>query len=51
MKECETPACNSTNLVYSGVDAFVIAGGGAPTERFCYTCLSAYAHIREAVGV
>lgn len=50
MKKCETPACTSTNLVYSGVDAFVIAGGGAPTERFCYTCLSAYALVRAAVS-
>lgn len=49
VKVCETPNCGRTDIVYSGSDAFAIAGGGAPTERFCYTCLYAYDRIRMAI--
>jgi hypothetical protein len=40
MKKCANPVCESTELVYSGVDAFVL---GIPTERWCYTCANAIA--------
>lgn len=30
--------CESTELVYSGVDAFLL---GVPTETYCYTCANA----------
>lgn len=33
MKECKS--CESTELVYSGVDAFLL---GVPTETYCYPC-------------
>jgi hypothetical protein len=33
--QCKTTGCESTELVYSGVDAFVL---GVPTETFCYDC-------------
>lgn len=49
VKVCETPQCGRTDLVHSGVDAFAIAGGGAPTGRFCYTCLYAYDAIRTII--
>ena len=48
-KVCQTYGCGRTDIVYSGTDAFGIAGGGAPTERFCYTCMRAYTAIRDAI--
>jgi hypothetical protein len=33
MKECKS--CKNTDLVYSGVDAFIL---GVPTETYCYPC-------------
>jgi len=33
MKECKS--CKSTELVYSGVDAFIL---GVPSETYCYPC-------------
>lgn len=30
--------CDSTDLVYSGTDAFVL---GVPTETYCYDCARA----------
>jgi hypothetical protein len=33
MKECKS--CDSTELVYSGVDAFIL---GVPSETYCYPC-------------
>lgn len=33
MKECKN--CESVELVYSGVDAFLL---GVPTETYCYPC-------------
>lgn len=38
--KCQNPRCESTELVYSGTDAFVL--GGIPTEKYCYTCAAAY---------
>lgn len=43
MKICATMNCENTNLVYSGVDAFML--GGIPTETYCYTCAAAYLQI------
>lgn len=43
MKTCKTYKCESTELVYSGVDAFML--GGIPTETYCYTCANAYNQI------
>jgi len=33
MKKCTVDGCQSTELVYSGVDAFVL---GVATESICY---------------
>jgi hypothetical protein len=33
MRECMVEGCNSTELVYSGTDAFLL---GVPTEKICY---------------
>ena len=33
MRECIADGCTSTDLVYSGVDAFIL---GVPTEKVCY---------------
>jgi len=35
MKVCKIEECNSTELVYSGVDAFIL---GVNTEEICYSC-------------
>jgi len=43
MKTCSVMNCENTNLVYSGVDAFML--GGIPTEKYCYTCATAYLQI------
>lgn len=40
MKECLTDGCTNTDLVYSGVDAFML---GVPTETYCYACSNANA--------
>jgi hypothetical protein len=40
MKECIVNDCNSTELVYSGVDAFLL---GCNTEEICYTHANEYA--------
>ena len=37
MNTCKTDNCESTNLVYSGVDAFIL---GVDTETVCYECAS-----------
>jgi hypothetical protein len=39
-KECKEDGCNSTELVYSGVDAFCL---GVDTEVICYDCANAQA--------
>jgi hypothetical protein len=43
MKTCSVMNCENTNLVYSGTDAFML--GGIPTEKYCYTCATAYLQI------
>ena len=40
MKKCANGTCESTELVYSGVDAFSL---GIETEKWCYTCANAVA--------
>ena len=47
MTECAVRSCTSTELVFSGTDAFML--GGIPTEKFCYTCANAYAQIDRAM--
>ena len=42
-KTCAVMYCESTNLVYSGTDAFML--GGVPTETYCYQCATAYVMI------
>ena len=42
MTTCKTDNCNSTELVYSGVDAFLL---GVPTETYCYSCANNLATI------
>ena len=46
MNTCKTPRCESTELVYSGVDAFML---GIPTESICYDCANTYAHVSRIV--
>jgi hypothetical protein len=43
MKTCKTYKCESTELVYSGTDAFML--GGIQTETWCYNCANAYNQI------
>jgi hypothetical protein len=38
--KCKSEGCESTELVYSGVDAFIL---GVPTETYCYECANAIA--------
>jgi len=33
--KCNVEGCESTDLVYSGVDAFCLQ---VPTEKYCYAC-------------
>jgi hypothetical protein len=40
MKTCAVMNCDSTELIYSGTDAFML--GGVPTETYCYKCATAY---------
>ena len=40
MKKCINASCENTELVYSGVDAFLL---GVETEKWCYTCANAVA--------
>jgi len=51
MKTCTIQNCENTNLVYSGIDAFML--GGIPTETYCYDCANAYnqisAHVEKLV--
>jgi hypothetical protein len=43
MLECKVINCNSTEIVYSGIDALML--GGIPTETYCYSCANAYNQI------
>ena len=47
MNECKVPNCKNTELVYSGVAAFLL--GGIPTEKYCYSCANAYVVIKETM--
>ena len=47
MKECKVINCNSTELVYSGIDALML--GGIPTETYCYACANSYNQISNYV--
>ena len=47
MNQCKVPNCENTELVYSGVAAFIL--GGIPTEKYCYSCANAYAVIKENI--
>jgi hypothetical protein len=47
MTQCKVPNCTNTDLVFSGVDAFML--GGIPTESYCYSCANAYAVIKNSV--
>lgn len=44
MTTCKVINCESTELVYSGTDAFVL---GIPTETYCYDCANAYNQIQN----
>ena len=46
--KCINPRCESTELVYSGVDAMCL--GGIPTEEFCYTCAVGYVTIQNRIA-
>lgn len=46
MNTCKVRDCDSTELVYSGVDALIM---GIPTESICYTHASQYALVMEAL--
>ena len=46
-KQCAIPTCSSTELVYSGTDAFML--GGIPTETYCYGCANTYALIANSI--
>ena len=43
---CNNPRCESTELVYSGVDAFML---GIPTEKVCYAHANVYAQVNNLV--
>lgn len=45
MKQCKVEGCESTELVYSGTDAFML--GGILTETFCYSCANKYVQIKN----
>jgi hypothetical protein len=48
MNTCKVIKCESTELVYSGMDAFML--GGIPTETYCYKCANAYNQIQIAMS-
>ena len=43
MKECLIDGCQSTELVYSGVDAFIL---GVATESICYDHANAQVELK-----
>jgi hypothetical protein len=47
MTQCKVINCESTELVYSGIDALML--GGIPTEVYCYKCANAYNQISNYV--
>jgi hypothetical protein len=46
-KTCQVINCESTELVYSGTDAFML---GIHTETYCYKCANAYAQIDKVMS-
>lgn len=49
MTMCKVTNCENTELVYSGVDAFLL--GIPTTETYCYSCANTYgSRILEMVG-
>ena len=46
-KECAVKSCTSTQIVYSGTDAFML---GVVTEKICYRCANAYAQVKQIVS-
>jgi hypothetical protein len=46
-KKCQVVHCDSTELVYSGTDAFML---GINTETYCYNCANAYAQINRVMS-
>lgn len=44
MRECKS--CDSTELVYSGVAAFIL---GVPSETYCYQCANKIKSDAEAI--
>ena len=48
MTTCKVTDCNSTELVYSGVDALIM---GVPTETICFEHARNYALVLEALNV
>ncbi len=44
---CQVINCESTELVYSGTDAFML---GINTETYCYKCANAYAQIDRVMS-
>lgn len=49
MTTCKVINCDSTELVYSGTDAFML--GGIPTETYCYKCANAYNQISNGMAI
>ena len=49
MNTCKVINCESTELVYSGIDALML--GGIPTETYCYSCANAYNQIDNAISL
>lgn len=47
MKECAIKNCTSTELIYSGTDAFCL---GVVTEQICYNCANTYAQVKQIVS-
>lgn len=47
--KCYTKGCESTELVYSGIDALLL---GVNTEKWCYPCANAiYQARQEKAGI
>jgi hypothetical protein len=45
--KCIVTNCESTSLVYSGIDAFML--GGIPTEKVCYEHANIYNQVSSIV--
>ena len=47
MKTCAVTDCDSINLVFSGIDAFLL---DVPTEKVCYAHAREYANVNEVIN-